>query len=133
MRSHVKQTYDILSNIYFIGDLNRIPLIAGQHHERVNGKGYPNGLIAEQIEFEAKILAVADVFDAITFKRYYRNPMTCDEALEHLSSLIGIEFDERCVNALKEVIAQDGPPTNTYYDPDEVRTAEILGTAAKSA
>jgi HD-GYP domain-containing protein (c-di-GMP phosphodiesterase class II) len=133
MRSHVKQTFDILSNIYFIGDLNRIPLIAGQHHERVNGKGYPHGLVADQIEFEAKILAVADVFDAITYKRYYRNPMTCDEALEHLSSLIGIEFEERCVNALKEVIAQDGPPTNTYYDPDEVRNAEILGTAAKSA
>ncbi len=134
MRSHVVQTREILGNIYFIGDLNRIPLIAGQHHERVNGKGYPLGLAGDDIEFEAKILAVADVFDAITFKRYYRNPMSADEALDYLTTLVGIEFDGRCVEALKEVIKRDGPPTNTDYDPDAHRTAQILGTAAaKSA
>jgi HD-GYP domain-containing protein (c-di-GMP phosphodiesterase class II) len=130
MRSHVIQTREILSNIYFIGDLNRIPLIAGQHHERVNGKGYPLGLKEVEIEFEAKILAVADVFDAITFKRYYRNPMTCDEALDYLATQIGIEFDADCVAALKEVIRRDGPPVNTDFDPDAVRTARILETAA---
>ncbi|MEI6042776.1 MAG: HD domain-containing phosphohydrolase [Chloroflexota bacterium] len=132
MRSHVVQTREILSNIYFIGDLNRIPLIAGQHHERVSGKGYPLGLPGDKIEFEAKILAVADVFDALTYKRYYRNPMTADEALDHLTSLIDIEFDETCVNALKEVIARDGPPLNTDFDPDAIRQAHILG-ALKTA
>lgn len=133
MRSHVVQTREILSNIYFIGELNRIPMIAGQHHERLNGKGYPLGLLEEQIEFEAKILAVADVFDAITFKRYYRNPMTADEALDYLSSQVGIEFDGSCVQALREVIRRDGPPINTDFDPDAVRTAKILDTAAKRA
>ncbi len=127
MRSHVVQTREILSNIYFIGELNRIPLIAGQHHERVNGKGYPEGLSEDKIVFEAKILAVADVFDAITVKRYYRDPMPCNEALDYLATLSGIEFDGKCITALTEVIKRDGPPANTNYDPDAFRNARMLG------
>ena len=126
MRSHVVQTREILSNIYFIGELNRIPIIAGQHHERVNGTGYPQGLSGDKIEFEARILAVADVFDAVTVKRYYRNPMTCDEALAYLTAQTGIEFDAICVQALKEVIKRDGPPVNTEFDPDAIRNAQVL-------
>ncbi len=129
MHSHVVQTREILSNIYFIGELNRIPLIAGQHHERVNGKGYPEGLKGAAIEYEAKILAVADVFDAITFKRYYRDPMPAQEALDYLATLIGTEFEGDCVRALVEVIKRDGPPRDVNNDPDADRNAQILGAA----
>ncbi len=119
MRRHVVQTKDILSNMYFIGELRRIPLIAGQHHERVNGTGYPLGLSGEEIELESKILAVCDVYDAITVKRYYRNPMTAAEALNYMSGLIGIEFDHHCVQALMRVVDEYGAPRNPDQDTAE--------------
>ncbi len=122
MRNHVVQTKDILSNMYFIGELKRIPQIAGQHHEKVNGTGYPLGLTEVQIEREAKILAVCDVYDALTVRRYYRDPMTSEEALNYMAGLVGIEFDRECVNGLMVVVAQIGAPRN----PDE-DTAEQFG------
>lgn len=119
IQKHVIHTKDILSNMYFIGELKRIPLIAGQHHERVNGKGYPLGLKGDEIELEAKILAVCDVYDALTVRRYYRDPMNYREALNYLATLIGLDFDERCVNALMEVVDEFGPPLNPEEDTSE--------------
>ena len=119
MRDHVVQTKDILSNMYFIGELKRIPLIAGQHHEKVNGKGYPRGLTDSEIEFEAKILTVCDVYDALTVRRYYRNPMTVEEALSYMHNLIGIEFDRSCIVALTGVVEELGAPKNPDQDTSE--------------
>lgn len=110
MRHHVVQTRDILSKMYFIGEFKRIPLIAGQHHERINGKGYPGNLTGDEIEFEAKILAVCDVYDALTIKRYYRSPMTSEEALKYMAGLVGIEFDPDCMEGLKRVVGRYGAP-----------------------
>ena len=87
MQSHVVKTREILDKVYFVGPLKRIPLIAGQHHERLDGRGYPHGLTGNSIEFEAKILAVADVYDAITVKRYYREPLPISHALQYLHTL----------------------------------------------
>lgn len=119
IQKHVIHTKDILSNMYFIGELKRIPLIAGQHHERVNGKGYPLGLKGDEIELEAKILAVCDVYDALTVRRYYRDPMNYQEALRYLGTLIGMDFDERCVQALMQVVEEYGPPLNPEEDTSE--------------
>ncbi|MBN9391604.1 MAG: GAF domain-containing protein [Chloroflexi bacterium] len=119
MRRHVVQTKEILSNMYFIGELKRIPLIAGQHHERLNGKGYPQNLTGEQIEFEAKILAVCDVYDALTVKRYYRNPLGAGEVLEYMSGLVGIEFDGTCMEGLARVVKIIGTPQNPTNDTAE--------------
>ncbi|HEX2916552.1 MAG TPA: HD domain-containing phosphohydrolase [Chloroflexia bacterium] len=119
MRKHVVQTKDILSNMYFIGELKRIPLIAGQHHERINGKGYPLGLTGDMIELEAKILAVCDVYDAITVKRYYRDPMSAGDALQYMSKLIDIEFDRDCIQALIDVVEEYGAPRNPDQDTAE--------------
>ena len=110
MRAHVIQTYDILSRIRFTEAFRDVPAIAGQHHERLNGQGYPNGLTADQIRPEAKILAVADVYDALSVRRYYRSPMRSDEALDYLHNLIGQEFDAACVEALTRVVTRLGPP-----------------------
>ncbi len=112
MRHHVVQTRHILSKMYFIGEFKRIPLIAGQHHERINGEGYPKNLTGDQIEFEAKILAVCDVYDALTVKRYYRNPMTSEEVLKYMTGLIGIEFDRDCMEALIRVVGRYCAPHN---------------------
>lgn len=114
MRNHVVKTREILDKVYFVGPLKRIPIIAGQHHERLNGRGYPLGLSAENIEFEAKILAVADVYDAITVKRYYREPMKVADAISYLHSITGDDLDHDCVRLLEKVVAELGEPYQVF-------------------
>jgi HD-GYP domain-containing protein (c-di-GMP phosphodiesterase class II) len=115
IETHVVKSEEILANIYLIGKLKRIPLIVGQHHERVNGKGYPRNLKGNDITLEGRILAVADVYDALTVRRYYREPMSSTDALKLLRNEIGMHFDEQCVDALEAVVADVGAPQR----PDE--------------
>ena len=65
------------------------------HHERIDGRGYPNGLVAEQIPLTGKIVGLADSFDAMTSKRTYRDAMTVEEALAEIEKGLGTQFDER--------------------------------------
>jgi diguanylate cyclase (GGDEF)-like protein len=67
------------------------------HHERWDGTGYPSGLKGESIPIEARILAIADSFDAMTSKRPYRNPLSCKEAVEELGRCSGSQFDARLI------------------------------------
>src|SRR5205823_3577520 len=67
------------------------------HHEWMNGSGYPDGLEGNDIPLDARIIAVADVYDAITSLRAYREPMSPQEALEHLRSEAGPHLDGLCV------------------------------------
>jgi HD-GYP domain-containing protein (c-di-GMP phosphodiesterase class II) len=64
------------------------------HHERMDGKGYPNGLVAEQIPLVGKIVGLADGFDAMTSKRVYRDAMTVEQALTEIEKTLGTQFDE---------------------------------------
>ncbi len=68
-----------------------------QHHEHLDGNGYPVGITAEEIHPWSKMLAVVDVFDALTGERPYRSPLSCDEALEFLASKAGTQFDKEIV------------------------------------
>jgi HD-GYP domain-containing protein (c-di-GMP phosphodiesterase class II) len=68
-----------------------------QHHERIDGQGYPQGLKDDEITLFGKIVAVADVFDAITSDRPYRAAMSAEEALEVLHTSIGTHLDQQCV------------------------------------
>jgi HD-GYP domain-containing protein (c-di-GMP phosphodiesterase class II) len=65
------------------------------HHERVDGKGYPNGLTGEQIPLTGKIVGLADSFDAMTSKRTYRDAMTVEQALKEIEKGLGTQFDEK--------------------------------------
>jgi len=76
------------------------------HHERYDGKGYPAGWRAAEIPLEARIIAVADAYEAMTGDRPYRPPMTNAQALDELRRHTGTQFDGRCVNALIEVVGQ---------------------------
>jgi len=82
---HVVETQKILKRLTFPKKYSRIPEIAGAHHEKLNGKGYPNGLKGEEIPFEARILAIADVFEALTAPdRPYKTPKKLSEAMKIL-------------------------------------------------
>lgn len=77
-----------------------------EHHERLDGSGYPNGLKEQEISLIGKIVAVADVFDAMTSDRPYRRPMPVDEVLTYLQARVGSEFDGRCVEALCRAVTE---------------------------
>lgn len=69
------------------------------HHERIDGKGYPNGIVGDQIPLESKIIAVADAYDAMTAERPYRlNPLTTKEAIDELHKHSGTQFDINVVD-----------------------------------
>ena len=78
---------------------NELPAMA-QHHERLDGRGYPAQLTEAEISLFGKIVAVADVFDAMTSNRPYRKALTIEEAIEYLRGEIGTQFDHACVEAL---------------------------------
>ena len=80
------------------------PIEAGwilHHHERIDGGGYPDGLAGDAIPLEARILHVADAYEAMTRGRSYQIRMTGEQALAELERLSGTQFDARCVAALR--------------------------------
>jgi HD-GYP domain-containing protein (c-di-GMP phosphodiesterase class II) len=77
------------------------------HHERLDGSGYPRGLSADQIDLDTRILTVCDVYDALISKRVYRGAWSHDEAMALLRRETECAFDERCVDALEQVIARE--------------------------
>ena len=78
--------------------------IIRHHHERWDGAGYPDGLSGEQIPLLARILSVADAFDAMTSKRAYRNAMSIEQALAELLKNRGKQFDPSALDAFLEVV-----------------------------
>ena len=99
IETHAKQTKEILEQIHFEGVYKEIPGIAGSHHEKINGSGYPKGLKGEEISLGAKIIAVADFFEAVTSKRHYRDPMPLDIAFQLLNEETGKSYDKKVVDA----------------------------------
>ena len=82
---------------------HRIMLMALQHHERCNGSGYPWGILGAQIHPLAKIVAVADVYDALTTDRVYRTKMSSAEAIRMIQAGAGVQFDEKVLQAFQKV------------------------------
>ncbi|MDN7245077.1 HD domain-containing phosphohydrolase [Planococcus shenhongbingii] len=82
--------------------------IVEQHHERVNGRGYPFGLKGEEILVEAKIIGVCDTFDAMTEDRAYRKAFTAQYAIDEIKRLAGIQYDPEVVKAFEQVMLEEG-------------------------
>ncbi|MFQ3574202.1 MAG: HD domain-containing phosphohydrolase [Thermodesulfovibrionales bacterium] len=99
MTTHTILGYDILKDSRS-DVLRQASLIALYHHERYDGKGYPMGLVGEEIPLLARIVAVADVFDALTSDRPYKKAWPVDEARRYIESVSGSQFDRGCVEAL---------------------------------
>ena len=77
------------------------------HHERLDGSGYPQGLERGELDLDTRILSVCDVYDALRSRRVYRAAWTHDEALRLLRGSAGTLFDARCVDALERVLARE--------------------------
>jgi HD-GYP domain-containing protein (c-di-GMP phosphodiesterase class II) len=84
IRTHPKLTHDILCKIHFPEGLEDLPFIAATHHERMDGEGYPFGLSGEDFPEAGQLIGIADVFDALTQERHYRQPMGLEEVLDIL-------------------------------------------------
>jgi putative nucleotidyltransferase with HDIG domain len=101
IKSHSKIGYDIIKDIDFTAPVAQIIL---QHHERENGTGYPSGLSKKDILLEAKIMAVADVFDAMSSHRPYRPALGETAALEEIMGNKGKLYDNNVADALNSLI-----------------------------
>ncbi len=101
IQGHARRTFEILRRIPFTKSLESIPDIAAHHHEKVSGKGYPDGLKWLDVPLGSRIICVADVFDAVTSDRPYRDPMPFERALKLIEDGSGEEFDPEVVEAFK--------------------------------
>ena len=103
IQSHPEFTRRILEKINFSRNLKDVPRIAGAHHEKLDGTGYPMKLKDKEIPKLSKILAVCDVFDALTSQRPYRDRMTFYKVLTIINKGAGTDFDDFFVAALKKI------------------------------
>ena len=109
MKEHTTKTLAILEKFHFSKKLSRVPIVATYHHEKVNGQGYPFGLTGNELPLASKILAVADVFDALTSRRDYPKyvenetlgfePMPFQKVIGILKADRGSHFDPEVIDA----------------------------------
>lgn len=108
MKVHTTKGGDMIKHILSnLGDdefLNVAFEIAVAHHEKWDGTGYPNGLKGEEIPLSARVMAVADVFDALVAKRCYKEPMPVDKAIEILNKDAGTHFDPEIIRIFNQVL-----------------------------
>ena len=101
VRRHAGYTETILKRI---GAFSELATIAGAHHERLDGGGYPHGLAAAEIRLETRIITTADIFDAITAERPYRGAIPVPRALEMMEKTVGSALDPDCFAALRRAM-----------------------------
>lgn len=117
MKRHPVLGAEIMSSIEQMRDM--LPALRW-HHEKWNGKGYPDGLAGEQIPLMARIVAVGDTFDAVTTQRVYQDPFTPEEAVEIIKKLDGTGFDPRVVAAFLQA-----------FEAGEIEIAPTVSTTSR--
>lgn len=105
LQTHAEHGYHIVSNIDFPAD---IPTMVYQHHEYLDGTGYPNGLAGDQISIESRILTVADIVEAITSHRPYRASLGIESAFAEIIRYRGSKFDPDVVDACLHLFKDEG-------------------------
>lgn len=105
IRTHAKVGFDILKKVEFPWPIAQVII---QHHERIDGSGYPSGISGKDILLEAKIIGVADAIEAIASHRPYRPSLGLDRALKEVSEKKGILYDHEVVNACLKLFNEKG-------------------------
>jgi HD-GYP domain-containing protein (c-di-GMP phosphodiesterase class II) len=121
MRGHPLVGADILKPLRFLAD--EAEAIC-RHHERYDGAGYPGGLKGEQIPLAARLIAVADAFDAMTSTRPYRAAMPIEAALDQIRRNAGTQFDPVVTDAFKRIPAARLTEIARFYDTGPRSTAD---------
>jgi len=112
METHCERGVEIINNIistfklYSVDALPVLRNIVAAHHETLDGKGYPFGLSGKSVPIEARVVAVADIFDALTSARPYKEAWSNERATAKLKELSGTKLDSNCVNTLLKNIDQ---------------------------
>lgn len=124
MKSHTTVGAEILKDIDMIKGLD---IGAKYHHERVDGKGYPDGLKGDEIPMIARIIAVADAYDAMSSNRVYRRHLNEDKVLSELKRGVGTQWDSECALAMIKLIEEKRlPKVNTDEDAAMVQQATTI-------
>jgi HD-GYP domain-containing protein (c-di-GMP phosphodiesterase class II) len=113
MKTHPEIGLTILGRI---GHLKRELLAVLYHHERIDGSGYPHGLVADAIPLEARIVAVADTYDVLTSDRPYRKACSVNDALCVVRAEAGSHLDRKVVNALLTTLGAEPAPGQSVPD-----------------
>jgi len=111
MRRHPTYGLSILSQDGF---LRQVAEIVYCHHEHFDGKGYPRGLVGEEIPLPARVFAVADAYDAMTSDRPYRPALSHSQAIEEIERNAGTQFDPRVVTVMLEWAGEASPPERRH-------------------
>jgi putative nucleotidyltransferase with HDIG domain len=111
IKSHAMDGFEVINSEFD----NNVAKIVAQHHERLDGKGYPYGLSGDEIMIEAKIIAVADSYDAMIIDRPYRMAMKPIDALKELKKCIGTHYEKEIVDVFEEYLIEEGI-INPLYD-----------------
>lgn len=107
MRAHAKLGARLLDELFEPGEFEDVKEAVKYHHERFDGKGYPSGLAGEDIPLYARILCIADAFDAMTTKRTYNNPKTLEDAIKDLRANAGTQFDPNLVEIFIDLLRKE--------------------------
>jgi len=126
MRAHPQKSTEILSPLMHIKFFNDIMPGILSHHERIDGRGYPEGLSGETIPVAARVILICDTFDAMTTTRPYRKGLTLDEAYKELRVHAGSQFDFKLVQAFVQ-------HHTSWGTLEEEITEEFISTRFKKA
>ncbi|MEL0435863.1 HD-GYP domain-containing protein [Phycobacter sp. K97] len=126
IRQHPIWGHEVLSRV---GAFRQMADVIVAHHERPDGMGYPYGLQGDQLTLEMRILAVADIFDALTADRPYREALPLEEAFGIMDKMAGSGLDPDCYVALQDAITQSGWPArslagDTDWDSETAMSSE---------
>ena len=105
VRRHAEMGAEMLS---WIAGFERVCAVVAAHHERLDGRGYPAGLVGPDIPIEARLISVVDAYDAMTSDRPYRRALSHGRAMEQLDSGAGSQFDSAVVAATKAMLCGNG-------------------------
>jgi putative nucleotidyltransferase with HDIG domain len=124
IKTHAEKTGDILRQINFGESLSNVPMFAEAHHEKLDGSGYPYGLKGDEIPLGARIIAVADIFEALTAKRHYRESLPTEIALEIIRKDVDNHYDPEVFAALESFLKDD------VFSNDNGDTIDIEGMSS---
>jgi putative nucleotidyltransferase with HDIG domain len=127
IKLHPTRGYEIVREISFLDEA-----LAGirHHHERLDGRGYPMGLVGMEIPESARVISVADVFDCLTSTRSYRQAWSVEDAIAELRRCAGTQFDPRMVEALVRAVERDGWQTPDIAEPPGGRYGQTASADA---